>query len=88
MYQPGVPVCVTVAILVAQYGDPAYQRRCWKSINRDACCCRIAASSPEKVYVIVYVPGVLVTKLISPVAAFIITPAGADIVPPACLRFV
>ena len=37
-----------------------------------------------KLYVIVYVPGVLVYKLIAPVAAVIDTPAGAVYVPPAC----
>src|SRR5450755_838952 len=35
-------------------------------------------------YVIVNVPGVLVAKLIAPVAALITTPAGAVYVPPAC----
>ena len=34
-------------------------------------------------YVIVYVPGVLVARLIAPVAALITTPAGAVYVPPA-----
>ena len=34
-------------------------------------------------YVIVYVPGVLVARFISPVAAVIETPAGAVYVPPA-----
>ncbi len=36
-----------------------------------------------KEYVIVYVPGVLVARLIAPVAALITTPAGAVYVPPA-----
>src|SRR5450432_3572712 len=35
-----------------------------------------------KVYVIVYVPGVLAARLIAPVAAVIETPAGAVYVPP------
>jgi hypothetical protein len=34
-------------------------------------------------YVIAYVPGVLAAKSISPVAALIVTPAGAVYVPPA-----
>src|SRR3984957_3066194 len=34
-------------------------------------------------YVIKYVPGILVAKLIAPVAAVIETPAGAEYVPPA-----
>ena len=36
-----------------------------------------------KLYVIVYVPGVLATRSMSPVAALITTPAGAVYVPPA-----
>src|SRR5258707_5188708 len=36
-----------------------------------------------KLYVIVYVPGVLATRSISPVAALITTPDGAVYVPPA-----
>ena len=36
-----------------------------------------------KLYVIVYVPGVLATRSISPVTASIATPAGAVYVPPA-----
>src|ERR1700730_10193985 len=36
-----------------------------------------------KLYVIVYVPGVLATRSISPVTALITTPAGPEYVPPA-----
>src|SRR5580698_6258289 len=81
---PPVPVSVTVAVPVAQYGDPVYAMVATGSavIVMDAVVVLLHAPL-VKLYVIVYVPGVLATRSISPVAALITTPAGPEYVPPA-----
>src|SRR5579863_7258892 len=81
---PAVPVCVTVAVPVAQYGLPLYAIVATGNAVIVIEAVVVLLHAPAvKLYVIVYVPGVLATRSISPVAALITTPAGAVYVPPA-----
>src|SRR5580765_5391624 len=82
---PAWPVWVTVAVPVAQYGLPAYAI---VAVGRALIVILVVVvlvhvPLPNE-YVMVYVPGVLVARSISPVAAVIDPPAGAVYVPPAC----
>src|SRR6202790_1240786 len=81
---PACPVCVTVAVPVAQYGDPLYAMVATGSALIAMLVVVVLLHVPfVKLYVIEYVPRVLVAKLIAPVAAVMETPAGAEYVPPA-----
>src|SRR5579863_847002 len=81
---PAVPVWVTVAVPVAQYGLPLYAIVATGNAVIVIEAVAVLLHAPAvKLYVIVYVPGVLATRSISPVAALITTPAGAVYVPPA-----
>src|SRR5271154_3710451 len=81
---PVCPACVAVAVPVAQYGEPAYTIVAVGSAFIVTEVEVVLLQVPfVNVYVIVYVPGVLVARSIVPVKAVIDTPAGAVYVPPA-----
>ncbi len=69
---PAVPVWVTVAAPVAQYGEPAYEI---VATGRAVIVIEVVVvllhTPLLKEYVIVYVPGVLVARLMAPVAALL-----------------